>query len=497
MTPARSPEYLAGLVRELCNLSHEAEWIEFKENIARPQEVGEYISALANGAALNDKPHAYLVWGVKDQAHAIVGTTFSPLATKIGNEPMENWLLRKLSPQVEFRFHKVMVDEKRIVILEIAAASQRPVAFDGHEFIRIGSVKKGLRDHPEKERNLWRGFDRLSFEDGVAVERLSDGEVLVQLDYTAYFSLLDIPLPDGHAAILDGLLQDNLIVRCDAGGWNITNLGAMLFARNLKSVPGIGRKAVRVVEYQGAGRIDAIKEQEGERGYAVGFRGLVNYIMARVPASEVIERALRRAVPIFPAGAVRELVANALIHQDFSVSGSGPLVEIFGDRIEITNPGGPLVETHRFIDTPPRSRNERLASLMRRFGICEERGSGIDKVVMQVEINQLPAPLFEATGGFTKAVLFASKALSDMDEAERVRACYMHTCLRYVMNRPTNNTSIRARFGISKANSAQASRLLKGALESEWIVLRDPEAGSRNRAYLPFWAEPRNGRRVV
>ena len=141
-------------------------------------------------------------------------------------------------------------------------------------------------------------------------------------------------------------------------------------------------------------------------GYAVGFQRMIDYIMALVPTNEVIEQSLRKTVPMFPELAVRELVANALIHQDFLLTGAGPMVEIFDDRIEITNPGRPLVETERFVDTPPRSRNETLASLMRRFGICEERGSGIDKVVWEVEFFQLPAPLFEAPGEFTKAVLF-------------------------------------------------------------------------------------------
>lgn len=147
-----------------------------------------------------------------------------------------------------------------------------------------------------------------------------------------------------------------------------------------------------------------------------------------------------------------------------------------------------LVDTDRFVDTPPKSRNEALASLMRRFHICEERGSGIDKVVEQVDIFQLPAPLFQVPGAFTRAILFAHKALSDMDKVDRVRACYLHACLRYVMQQPVNNTSIRERFGISKENSAQASRLLKEALESEYIVIRDPEVGSRSRTYLPYWA---------
>ena len=488
MTSIRSPEYLAGLVRELCKLPRETEWVEFKVNYREPRAIGEYISALANAAALHGKAHVYLVWGVENGTHTIVGTNFSPATAKRGNEPLETWLLRLLNPRIDFRFHEVMVDAGRVVLLEIDRASQQPVAFEGIEFIRVGSTTRKLKDYPKKERMLWRVFDRVSFEDGVAAEQVSDEDVLLLLDYPTYFDLLGMPLPDGRAAILDALQRDRLILPCDAGGWNITNLGAILFAKNLGDFPRLKRKAMRVIQYRGAGRIETLKEQEGIRGYAVGFQGIIDYIMTLVPSNEVIEQSLRKTMPMFPELAVRELVANALIHQDFFVTGAGPMVEIFDERIEITNPGEPLVDTDRFVDSPPKSRNETLASLMRRFRICEERGSGIDKVVLQAELFQLPAPLFEVPGDFTRTVLFAHKALTKMDRVERVRTCYLHACLCYVMNAPMNNTSIRERFGISKKSTAQASRLLKEALDSGFIIIRDPEAGSRSRTYLPFWA---------
>lgn len=189
-----------------------------------------------------------------------------------------------------------------------------------------------------------------------------------------------------------------------------------------------------------------------------------------------------------PEVAVRELVANALIHQDFSVTGAGPMVEIFDARIEITNPGAPLVDTQRFLGNPPMSRNETLAALMRRIGICEERGSGIEKAVLALEEEQLPAPLFESYDGFTRAVLFAHKDLSDMDRDERVRACYLHACLRYRVRQPMNNTSLRERFGMSGDHVDRASRLLREAVEDGLIVVRDPDVGNRLRTYLPFWA---------
>ncbi len=132
---------------------------------------------------------------------------------------------------------------------------------------------------------------------------------------------------------------------------------------------------------------------------------------------------------MYPELAVRELVANALIHQDFSLTGTGPMVEVFQDRVEITNPGTPLIDTLRFIDEPPRSRNETLAGIMRRLNICEERGSGIDKVIAEVEFFQLPAPDFQVTANHTRVTLYAPKKLSEMSQEDRIRACYQHTCL--------------------------------------------------------------------
>jgi ATP-dependent DNA helicase RecG len=490
MTTDHSSDFLVGLVRELCKLPQETEWVEFKENNAEPQLIGEYLSALANSAALCGKAFAYLVWGVSDAEHAVVGTRFAPHAAKVGNEELESWLLRSLSPKIHFRFFDVMVDGLPVVLLEIERAFRQPVQFQGSEFIRVGSYKKRLKDFPEKERALWRIFDKIPFESGVAAERVPDEEVLRLLDYPAYFDLMGRPLPENRTGILAALVEDKLITPCDAGGWNVTNLGAILFAKHLDDFATLKRKAMRVIQYRGNSRIETIKEQVGGKGYASGFEGLIDYVNGLLPSNEVIGQALRKEVPMYPELAVRELVANALIHQDFFMPGAGPMVEIFEDRIEITNPGAPLVSTDRFVDTPPRSRNEGLASLMRRIGICEERGTGWDKIVFQTEYYQLPAPLPEATVDHTRVVLFAHRSLTKMDKADRIRACYLHACLRYVNREHMTNTSVRERFGIEPQNIAAASRLIREAVEAGVVVAYDPKAAPKMMRYMPAWAAP-------
>jgi len=261
-----------------------------------------------------------------------------------------------------------------------------------------------------------------------------------------------------------------------------------LFAKQLKSFSHLERKAVRVVLYKSNNRIQTIREISGNKGYATGFEGLIGFINNLLPENEVIGQALRKSVPMFPELAIRELVANAIIHQDFTLTGTSPMIEIFTDRMEITNSGIPLVDTQRFLDSPPRSRNEALASFLRRIGICEERGSGIDKVVFETEIFQLPAPAFEVTQEHTRVVLFGHKDFKDMDKEDRIRACYLHCCLKYVCREPMNNTSLRERFGIEEQNKANASRIIRQTVEARLIKLYDSDAGVRAMRYIPYWA---------
>jgi ATP-dependent DNA helicase RecG len=163
-------------------------------------------------------------------------------------------------------------------------------------------------------------------------------------------------------------------------------------------------------------------------------------------------------------------------------------VEIFSDRVEIVNPGKPLIDTLRFIDEPPRSRNETLAGLMRRMNLCEERGSGIDKVIDSVEAFLLPAPDFRVTQDHTVAVLFGPRDLSAMTKLDRIRACYQPACLCHVTGKQMTNASLRKRLNIESKSYTVVSRIIQNTLEARLIKLYDPVSGSKKHAkYVPFW----------
>ena len=482
--------YFNSIVNDLLKYPNETEFLEFKGNNQKPEEIGEYISALANSAALIGQVSGYIIWGVSDDTHKIVGTTFQPSQSKVGNEELENWLLRLLNPKINIKFHELCMDNNLpVVLLEISAAFNHPVRFMDQAYIRVGSYKKKLKEFPEKERELWRFFDRSTFEKEIAVENLNASEVLQLLDYTVYFDLLKIPQPESRDSILETLKAEAMLTEALPGKWNITNLGAILFAKKLSQFSHLKRKAVRVILYSEDSRYETIREVENDRGYAAGYDEIIKNILIQVPSKEVIGQAFRREIMMFPEIAIRELVANAMMHQDFYQRGTSVMVEIFAHRIEITNPGPPLIKVDRFLDSPPQSRNDALTSFMRRIGISEERGTGIDKVVIETETHHLPPPLFEVFEHHTRATLFAQKAFKDLMKTDRLRACYLHASLKYLNKDFMTNTSLRERFQIDPKNSAMVSRVIAEAIEANLIRRADhAEEESKARKYLPAWA---------
>ena len=373
---------LRELLERLVKLPKESEWVEFKLNYHSVDEIGELISALSNGACLFNQQNSYLVFGVENELQKIEGTTFEPYKIKKGQEEFENWLIQRLNPRLDFRIFEFKYNGKPIVLFEIPAIEHQPVRFKNQAYIRIGSYSRKLDEFPEKEAKIWNKKVVKAFELEIAKRSLSADEVVALLDTQSYFDLLNLPYPTNRKAVLEKFISERFIKQTTSK-YAITNLGAILFAKELNSFENLNRKAVRVIIYKGKNRVFTEREQLGIRGYAVGFERLVNWINGQLPANEEIGRVFRKETKMYPEISIRELVANAIIHQDFRVTGTGPMVEIFSDRIEFLSPGLPLITTNRFIDEF-QSRNEILASFMRRIKICEEKGSGIDKVIFHV-----------------------------------------------------------------------------------------------------------------
>ena len=476
------------LVNELLSTNTEMGCVEFKHNNESPDMIGKLCSALSNAARIEEKDFAYVIWGIEDDTQEILGTTFKPETKTKGNQVFLMWLSQMLTPRITFYFRKVNHPKGNLVLLEIPATHTTPVEYDRIAYIRIGSATPRISDYPEHYQKLINSLRSYNWEKAVAKSFVTADEIVKLIDYPAYFKLTKQNLPANKKGILERLSADNLIKKDVGGHWNITNLGAILFAENLEDFDtALSRKGIRFVAYNGDNRAATVKQRiDGKKGYAKAFSGIVAYINDLLPINERIGSTQRKPQLVFPEIAIRETIANALIHQNMTISGTGPLVELFETRLEITNPGKSLVKTDRMIDLPPRSRNEALASLMRRMGMCEEQGTGLDKVIISIEINQLPPPKFQEMSDSMRVILFAPRTFADMTVSERTRACYQHSIMKYLDGKKMKNSTLCERFGIDKKNAAQASLVIKKALENRIIKPADPE--HPRGGYEPIWA---------
>lgn len=453
----------------------ETQNLEFKEakNQYDTKKLCRYCVAIANEGG------GHLVLGVADKRpRPVVGSEAFPDTQDIA-EKLFQWLGFRVD--VEAVAHP---DGRVLVFIIPGRPKGTAYHYDGAYLMRSGEELV-----PMSEDQLRRIFaegqpDWLEFP---ALRDASAQDVVQLLDTQAFFDLLHLPYPTDQAGVLARLLDERLIER-SAAGFHILNIGAVLLAKSLRSFPGISRKAARVIVYAGESKMQTLSDQMGEKGYAVGFTGLVQYVMGKLPQNEVIEGAIRKEIKLVPEVVIRELLANALIHQDFEMGGASPTVEVFSNRVEISNPGEPIVPVERFIDGY-QSRNERLADLMRRFGICEEKSSGIDRVIEAAELMQLPAPEFLTGHKRTTVVIHGPRSFRDMNGSDRVRACYQHCVLQYVLRRQMTNQSLRERFGLSEGSSNTVSQIITATIE-QGLVKNDPNAPDSRRyaRYIPAWA---------
>ena len=455
--------------------------IDWKSGLSdKSDRLAQHISAFAN--------HSYggmLVYGVNDD-----GTLFSlgkeevdDIVKKLGNIAHNN-----LSNHIQIEHAVQEYNGENLLFIFIPEEQGKPVHLRGKDiyasYYRSGG--QTLKMSAKQVQMLIAKSMGISFEENTARDNLTQEQVLSLLDYQALYRILDKNVPKSTDTILSKLTDMGYCYEKN-GSWVITNLGAILFARTLASFPSLSGREVVVRKYVGPNNRQLQHEQRGALGYAVGFEGLIDYIM-RNTGNEVIDVA-RNIEPIYPRVAVREFVANALIHQDFAIEGSPITIEIFSNRLVITNPGAPLNNINRLLDLPPRSRNERLAQSMLLLNICERRGSGVDRAIEAVEKMFLPPVKFQMLDDYTKVTLYPQKSLSEMTKREKIMACYQHACLMWEDNEAVSNQSIRDRFKLNKNQAPTATRILADTVEAGFIKSSDDVFQSKKySSYIPFYA---------
>lgn len=453
----------------------EHEHLEFKEAKEHfdPRRLRMYCVALANEGG----------------GHLLLGVTDSRPRRVVGTRSFDNpaKLARELFDSLGFRvdIHEVAHPDGRVLVLQVPSRPRGTAFhFEGAYLMRAGESlmpmsEDRLRTIFAEGKQEWIQLD--------ARQPESAEQTLELLDHTPFFRLQGLPCPTSASGIVEQLIAHGLVRRAP-DGFVVLRLGALVLARDLSQFPETARRAPRILVYKGDSKLETKLDRTWSSGYAVDFGRLVEFVDAQLPQREVLDRGMRKSIRMIDADSLRELIANALIHQDFEARGSQVMIEVYADRLEISNPGSPLVPADRFIDGY-RSRNEPLADILRRLRICEERGSGIDRVVLAAEREALPAPEFHAGCDRTVVRIMDARPFASMSRMERTRATYQHACLCWVRNRPMTNLTLRERFDLPAARSLDATRTIRATLAAGLIKVDHREGRSRKLAkYLPSWA---------
>ena len=434
----------------------------------------------------NHQEGGFLVFGVNDDASlfSVTKEQTDTITKTLGNIALNN-----LSQSIQIQHNTIEYKGHALLFVYIPEQAEKPVYLRGKTIYDSFQRSAGqtVKMSRQEVKQLIIESQGLLFHEQIALEQATADDILKLLDYDSYFQLTKRNLPETKTGILE-LLADSEFVVKQNDKWKITNLGALLFARDLTKFKELQFKTLRIILYTGKNRIEAHPELDFKEGYACGFEHFVQFIMERTSV-EVIEKVYRETKASYPERTVREFLANALIHQNLWQSGTHTMVEIFSDRLEITNPGIPLVDINRFIDTPPKSRNEKIAILMHLFDLCELRGSGVDRAIEAVERAILPAPKFYKGDFYTKVTIYPKKTFAQMSKEDRIRACYQHCCLKYMENEKMTNQSFRERIGIKDKNYSIASRVIRETVNSKLIKGYSPENSINKKivAYMPFW----------
>ncbi|MEK8027369.1 ATP-binding protein [Pseudaquabacterium rugosum] len=478
-------EALEILADSLTPVPHELNELDWKAALSDHRDrLTEHLIAFAN------QPNGgYLVFGLDDDG-VPVGVDKAQVAGIVGQ--LANLGRDAVDPPLVLD-HAVTESAQGIPLLLVRIPEQavKPVHRRGKSieetWVRSGgSTRKASR---REVGALLMNSSNPHWEDLRASPLLSLDAVQQLLDLDAVARLLQRPLPDEPDELARWLAQEG-ITSAEGRGHYISNFGAIAAARRLADFPSLERKHIRVIRYRGTNKTETIDELPGQRGYAVGFEGLIGHLRRVLPHSEVIQQSLRTETSIYPEIALRELVANALIHQDFSVGGAGPMVDIFADRITITNPGSllPGKRPDRLIGATPESRNEKLAASFRRFRICEERGTGFQKVVQAIELFGLPPLQIIPHDNAFSVTLGAPRKFTDMGSAERIEACYQHAVLQYLSSQTLTNTTLRERFRLHDKQRNAVTNLISDAVDAGRIKRKDAHSGNKFAEYLPYWA---------
>jgi len=398
---------------ELRALLKETEWVEFKVNYVDEDEIGEHISALSNSACLHEKKNAYLAFGIENKTHEVLGTKFKPKQHKVGNEELENWLVRLLKPRIDFRIYQFNYNNKPIAIFEIDPTQHIPVKFRGIAYVRVGSYTKKLSDFPEKERKIWKKEAAYDWSAQICEKaKISDLEPKAiskaRKEYKQKYSNLS-----------------DEIVRWDRGTFlnkakltingKITNTAIILLGKAESEhfiLPSVAKITWIVKD---ANNVEKDYEHFGPPLILNAERVFtkIRNLKYRYLADETL---FPTEINQYDPWVIREALHNCIAHQDYELKGKINLVEK-PDELIFSNVGSFIPENIETVIKPDWApeiyRNPFLTNAMVGLNMIDTIGSGIRKMFKTQMERFFPLPDYDLTQSERVSVKIQGRILNE------------------------------------------------------------------------------------
>ena len=352
-------------ISQLCSYNQEREWFEFKVNWCDPIKIGEYVSALSNSAALADKSHGLLIWGIQDKTHKIVGTKFD-FDCDVKNEPLKHFLARQLKPDINFKFQDLRFSNKRVVVLVIPAAKEVPTEFAKERYVRIGSSTVSLRKYPKLETDL---FAKLRHDTPTITNTSSNYQNLTFKQLFMYYAAKGI-------ALNRNTFVNNLGLKTEDGKYNIL---AQLLSDN-------SHVSINVAIFTGANKSDKMYslKQFGYQCLLYSLDDILRYadIVNIVQTDESQRVVERKDTNLFDKDACREAIINAFLH-NYWLDEDEPMFTIYSNRIEILSRGTipPKQTKEGFFAGESVPVNRKLSEIFLQLHISEKTGRGVPIII--------------------------------------------------------------------------------------------------------------------
>lgn len=412
------------LIEALCKDTEFPELLIFSDSYADANVIGKFISAIANTAATIGEEFGQLVWGIDPTTGEIVGTEFAPQEYFINDIDLTDWLKSKTENLANFFFTSFELDGKQIVVLEISCAASQAIRFENKHYLLaedrsiIESTSNVSTDQNSLESSDLEGQDmtvannletrlseRINQEmntlksdiEKLDIEKVTSIDPLLQtLDVKAFFDLLDEPIPSNEQDVIDALVDYEILIPDEMDDYKVSEIGLLCFAKDLSTHPGMRRKHLIITKYSGTNRGANSQRTVIETGYIAAIESIVEFILDNTRTADPITGNPDAIESPYPARAIKELVINAMVHQSLDIEAvnyASPEVEIFDDRIEISNTGYLDVNAATLANTIPMIRNIDLYSMFTRLGLCNHRQHGWQLIIEGCEQAQSPSPM--------------------------------------------------------------------------------------------------------